>query len=88
VNKNEALTYRYVADWKQEPETHPSILFSAGAIVSTPNDLTKFIQAHGRGRQVRSVAGLPAGRKADARLHYERKGLPGSQNCEWRFDIF
>ena len=45
VNKNEALTYRYVADWKQEPETHPSLLFSAGAIVSTPNDLTKFIQA-------------------------------------------
>jgi D-alanyl-D-alanine carboxypeptidase len=45
VNKNEALTYRYVADWKQEPETHPSMLFSAGAIVSTPNDLTKFIQA-------------------------------------------
>jgi CubicO group peptidase (beta-lactamase class C family) len=45
VNKNEALTYRYVGDWKQEPETHPSMLFSAGAIVSTPNDLTKFIQA-------------------------------------------
>ena len=45
VNKNEALTYRYVAGWKQEPETHPSLLFSAGAIVSTPNDLTKFIQA-------------------------------------------
>ncbi|HXF40640.1 MAG TPA: serine hydrolase domain-containing protein [Blastocatellia bacterium] len=45
VNKNEALTYRYVAGWKQDSETHPSLLFSAGAIVSTPNDLTKFIQA-------------------------------------------
>ena len=46
VNKNESLTYRNLGgDWKQEPETHPSILFSAGAIVSTPNDLTKFIQA-------------------------------------------
>jgi D-alanyl-D-alanine carboxypeptidase len=45
VNKNESLTYRYLGDWKQEPETHPSLLFSSGAIVSTPNDLAKFIQA-------------------------------------------
>lgn len=45
VNNSEALTYRYLGDWKQEPETHPSLLFSAGAIVSTPNDLVKFIQA-------------------------------------------
>ncbi|HEY5616146.1 MAG TPA: serine hydrolase domain-containing protein [Bacteroidota bacterium] len=46
VNKNESLTYRnYLGGWKQEPETHPSILFGAGSIVSTPNDLTKFIQA-------------------------------------------
>ncbi len=46
VTKKEALTYRNVGgDWKQEPETHPSILFSAGAIVSTPNDLAKFIAA-------------------------------------------
>jgi CubicO group peptidase (beta-lactamase class C family) len=33
------------ADWKQVPETHPSLLFSAGAIVSTPVDLAKFIKA-------------------------------------------
>ena len=46
VNKNESLTYFNLGgDWKQVPETHPSILFSAGAIVSTPNDLAKFIQA-------------------------------------------
>ena len=46
VNKNEALTYTNFGDgWKQAPETHPSNLFSAGAIVSTPNDLAKFIQA-------------------------------------------
>lgn len=45
VNKNEALTYMNLGgDWKQMPETHPSLLFSAGAIVSTPNDLVKFIQ--------------------------------------------
>ncbi len=46
VSKNEALTYMNFGDgWKPVPETHPSILFSAGAIVSTPNDLAKFIQA-------------------------------------------
>ena len=47
VNKNESLTYFMIpgGDWKLVPETHPSILFSAGAIVSTPNDLAKFIQA-------------------------------------------
>nr|MBA2763021.1 beta-lactamase family protein [Segetibacter sp.] len=45
VNKNEGLTYRYVGGWKQEPETHPGILFGAGSIISTPNDLAKFIQA-------------------------------------------
>jgi D-alanyl-D-alanine carboxypeptidase len=46
VSKNESLTYFYVADqWKSIPETHPSILFGAGAIVSTPGDLAKF--AHG-----------------------------------------
>lgn len=45
VNKNEALTYMNISgEWKQVPETHPSILFSAGAIVATPNDLAKFIQ--------------------------------------------
>lgn len=46
VNKNEALTYmNFGGEWRPVPETHPSILFSAGAIVSTPNDLAKFIQA-------------------------------------------
>ncbi len=47
IAKNESLTYFIIpgGDWKQVPETHPSILFSAGAIVSTPADLAKFIQA-------------------------------------------
>ncbi|RRB02460.1 serine hydrolase domain-containing protein [Larkinella rosea] len=44
--KNEALTYMNFGDgWKPVPETHPSILYSAGAIVSTPGDLARFIQA-------------------------------------------
>ncbi|MBD2700087.1 beta-lactamase family protein [Spirosoma sp. BT702] len=47
INKNESLTYFILpgSDWKQVAETHPSILFGSGAIVSTPADLTKFIQA-------------------------------------------
>jgi CubicO group peptidase (beta-lactamase class C family) len=46
VSKNEALTYmQFGGDWKQMPETHPSMLFSAGSIVSTPADLARFIQA-------------------------------------------
>ena len=45
INKNEALTYMNLGgNWKQMPETDPSLLFSAGAIVSTPNDLARFIQ--------------------------------------------
>jgi D-alanyl-D-alanine carboxypeptidase len=46
VKKNEALTYvRLGADWKPVSETHPSALFSAGGIVSTPADLATFAQA-------------------------------------------
>ncbi|MDX2042459.1 MAG: serine hydrolase domain-containing protein [Acidobacteriota bacterium] len=46
AGKNEALTYMNFGDgWKPVSETHPSILFSAGAIVSTPNDMAKFIHA-------------------------------------------
>jgi D-alanyl-D-alanine carboxypeptidase len=46
VSKNEALTYMNFGDgWKPVAETHPSVLFSAGAIVSTPHDLAKFIGA-------------------------------------------
>ena len=43
--KNESFSYRYVRDWEQKPEIHSSILFGSGAIVSTPNDLVKFVQA-------------------------------------------
>jgi D-alanyl-D-alanine carboxypeptidase len=44
-SKNEALSYTYFNEWKAVPETHPSNLFGAGTIVSTPFDLVKFIQA-------------------------------------------
>jgi D-alanyl-D-alanine carboxypeptidase len=46
VNKNEVLTYMNLGgNWKQGTETNPSLFFSAGSIISTPNDLAKFIQA-------------------------------------------
>jgi CubicO group peptidase (beta-lactamase class C family) len=46
VTQNESLTYiHFGGDWQPMRETHPSVLFGAGAIVSTPNDLAKFIHA-------------------------------------------
>jgi D-alanyl-D-alanine carboxypeptidase len=53
ANKNEALTYsRIGGDWKPVTETHPTLLFSAGAIVSTPGDMAKFIHALFEGKLV------------------------------------
>ena len=46
ASKNEALTYiHFGRGWEPVSETHPSNLFSGGAIVSTPNDLAKFVHA-------------------------------------------
>jgi D-alanyl-D-alanine carboxypeptidase len=42
---NEAYSYSYQGQWKQELETDMSIPGGAGAIVSTPTDLVKFIEA-------------------------------------------
>jgi CubicO group peptidase (beta-lactamase class C family) len=55
VSKNESLTYINTgSDWKQGPQTHPSILFGAGQIISTPNDMAKFIAALFDGKIVSS----------------------------------
>jgi D-alanyl-D-alanine carboxypeptidase len=55
VNKNESLTYNHVGgDWKHHPETHPSIAYGAGQIMSTPHDLAQFIQALFDGKLVSS----------------------------------
>ena len=43
--KNEAKSYRYLGDWKVEPETDTSIPLGAGGIVSTPSDLVTFSDA-------------------------------------------
>jgi D-alanyl-D-alanine carboxypeptidase len=45
VAENEALSYKFDGSWKLEPETDMSIPGGAGAIVSTPADLTKFIES-------------------------------------------
>jgi len=45
LSKNESISYRYLADWKAVQETHPSVLFGAGSLISTPSDMMKFIQA-------------------------------------------
>lgn len=45
VNNNESFSYNYAGNWKVETETDLSIPGGAGAIISTPTDLTKFIQA-------------------------------------------
>jgi CubicO group peptidase (beta-lactamase class C family) len=46
VSKNESHSYSYGdSKWQQEPETDMSIPHGAGAIVSTPTELTKFIEA-------------------------------------------
>jgi D-alanyl-D-alanine carboxypeptidase len=45
VSKKESFSYKYDADWKQQDEIDLSIPGGAGAIISTPSDLTKFIQA-------------------------------------------
>ena len=43
--KNEALSYRYIGGWKEAVELDFSIPGGAGSILSTPADMTKFIQA-------------------------------------------
>jgi D-alanyl-D-alanine carboxypeptidase len=45
VNNNEAYSYQFNGQWTQQPETDMSIPGGAGAIVSTPADLVKFIEA-------------------------------------------
>jgi CubicO group peptidase (beta-lactamase class C family) len=42
---NESYSYQFSDIWQQQPETDMSIPGGAGSIVSTPTDLTKFIEA-------------------------------------------
>lgn len=45
VKNNETFSFNYADGWKVANETHLSIPGGAGALVSTPTDLTKFITA-------------------------------------------
>ena len=45
VKNNESYSYSYKYKWEQQPETDLSVPGGAGGIVSTPTDLTKFIEA-------------------------------------------
>jgi len=42
---NEAKSYNYIGTWKPETETDYTIPLGAGALISTPTDLTKFADA-------------------------------------------
>jgi D-alanyl-D-alanine carboxypeptidase len=42
---NECYSYEFDQTWKQQPETDMSIPSGAGALVSTPSDLVRFIEA-------------------------------------------
>jgi D-alanyl-D-alanine carboxypeptidase len=42
---NESYSYKYATEWQQLPETDMSIPGGAGSIVSTPSDLTRFVEA-------------------------------------------
>jgi len=44
-DNNESLSYRYLGGWKEAAEMNLSIPAGAGAIMSTPTDMTIFIQA-------------------------------------------
>ncbi len=43
--KNEALSYSQIGGWKEAAELHLSVPAGAGAILSTPADMAKFIHA-------------------------------------------
>jgi D-alanyl-D-alanine carboxypeptidase len=45
IRNNECLSYSYSGGWKQMPETDMSIPGGAGALISNPTDLTKFVDA-------------------------------------------
>jgi D-alanyl-D-alanine carboxypeptidase len=52
VGRKESFSYLFAEDWKQQDEIDLSVPGGAGAIVSTPSDLTKFIQALFAGKVV------------------------------------
>lgn len=52
IINNEALSFKLNNDWEQQPETDMSNPGGAGAVVSTPADLVKFIDALFNGKLI------------------------------------
>ncbi len=57
VSKNEGYSYRFTGTtWEKNPEWNSSMAFSAGAMLSTPNDLNTFLNALFDGKLVSKKA--------------------------------
>lgn len=54
--KGEALSYRFAGTWEPTPETDISVPGGAGALLSTPADLCRFIEALFAGKLVSSAS--------------------------------
>lgn len=54
TNNNECKSYKFTGSWKLEPETDFTVPLGAGAIISTPSDLTKFADALFGGKLLKS----------------------------------
>jgi CubicO group peptidase (beta-lactamase class C family) len=54
TSNNECKSYRFDGSWQAENETHFTIPLGAGALISTPTDLTKFADALFRGKLLTS----------------------------------
>lgn len=54
TSNNECKSYKFVISWKEETETDYTIPLGAGAITSTPSDLTKFADALFDGKLLKS----------------------------------
>lgn len=55
TSKNESLSYTYTnSKWEQTKESKIDLAFSAGEIISTPSDLTKFITALFQGKLLKN----------------------------------
>jgi len=56
LKNEECNSYSFAEKWVKETETNMSISKGAGAVVSTPNDLTKFIENLFHGRLISSTS--------------------------------
>lgn len=57
VSKNEAFSFMYTgSQWEQIPEWANTLAFSAGALVSTPSDVTAFVKALFDGKLVSAAS--------------------------------